>query len=167
MRRHLPSSTIDRSGKPTTKESTMMLRPDLASAHGNAVGTTTSCVDGYVVGLRALRERLAGQIVLPGEGDWDAARQAWNLAVDQQPLAVAIVESAEDVGEVVRFARTHRLRIAPQGTGHGACSLPTLDDTILLRLSLLRGVDIDVTARRVRVGAGALWGDVVEPAAAQ
>jgi FAD/FMN-containing dehydrogenase len=117
--------------------------------------------------IRALRGRIAGEIAFPGDPDWDAARAAWNLAVDQRPAAVAFVHSTEDVVEVVEFARTHGLRIAPQGTGHGACSLAGLEGTILLKTSRLRGVEIDAAARRARVEAGALWGDVVAPAAEQ
>jgi FAD/FMN-containing dehydrogenase len=88
-----------------------------------------------------------------------------DLAVDQRPAAVAQVDSVEDVVEVVEFARTHGLRIAAQGTGHGACSLGVLDDTILLKTSRPRGVEIDAGARRARIEAGAVWADVVEPAA--
>jgi len=105
--------------------------------------------------------------VLPGDPEWDDTRQAWNLAVDQRPFAVGLVDSAEDVLAVVEFARAQGLRIAPQGTGHGACSLDALDDTILVKTSRLRGVEIDAEARRARVEAGALWADVVEPAAEQ
>ena len=53
---------------------------------------------------------------------WNEARVAWNLAVDQQPAAVALPESAADVMAVVRWARSRGLRVAPQGTGHSACS---------------------------------------------
>src|SRR5271154_6540990 len=115
--------------------------------------------------LHALRSRLTGQLVLPGDPEWDDARRAWNLAVDQRPAAVALVESVEDVVKVVEFARAHGLRIAPQGTGHGASALAVLDDTILVKTSRLRGVEIDAAAHRVRIEAGALWEDVVEPAA--
>ena len=44
---------------------------------------------------------LAGQLVLPGDHDYDQARQAWNLAVDQRPAAVIRPESAADVAAVV------------------------------------------------------------------
>jgi len=44
-------------------------------------------------GLRDLGERIAGDVVLPGDEAWDAARQAWNLAVDQRPVAVVYPES--------------------------------------------------------------------------
>jgi FAD/FMN-containing dehydrogenase len=112
-----------------------------------------------------VRSRNDGPIVLAGDPGWDDARRAWNLAFDQRPAAVALVGSVDDVVEVVELARARGLRIAPQSTGHGACSLPPLDDTILLKTSRLRGVEIDIGARRARVEAGAHWGDVVGPAA--
>jgi FAD/FMN-containing dehydrogenase len=117
--------------------------------------------------VRALRARIAGSFVLPGDSDWDEARKAWNLAVDQRPFAVALPESAEDVRELVRFAAGHGLRIAPQGTGHGASPLEDLVETILVKTSRMRGVTIDAERRRARVEAGALWQDVVAPAAEQ
>jgi FAD/FMN-containing dehydrogenase len=117
--------------------------------------------------VRALRARIAGSLVLPGDPDWDEARRAWNLAVDQRPFAVALPESAEDVRELVRFAAGHGLRIAPQGTGHGASPLEELGETILLKTSRMRGVSIDAERRRARAEAGALWQDVVAPAADQ
>ena len=40
--------------------------------------------------LRPLRARLEGDVVGPGDADWDEARLAWNLAVDQRPAAVAV-----------------------------------------------------------------------------
>ncbi len=118
------------------------------------------------VDIRALRSRIAGDVVLPADPGWDAARQAWNLAVDQRPFAVALPESAEDVVSIVEFAGVHGLRIAPQGTGHGAASLESLEDTILVKTERMRDVEIDPAARIARVGAGALWMDVVEPVAA-
>lgn len=117
--------------------------------------------------LDALRGRLTGSLVLPGDPEWDDARRAWNLAVDQRPFAVALVESVEDVVNVVEFAGEHGLRVAPQGTGHGASALAVLDDTILVKTSRLRGVELDVGAARARIEAGALWEDVVVPAAEQ
>ncbi len=112
-----------------------------------------------------LRNRLMGDVVAPGDVDWDAARQAWNLAVDQQPAAVALPESAEDVVEIVRFARRRGLRVAPQGTGHNASPLGPLDGTILVRTERMRGVSIDPDAQVARVEAGVLWVEVVQAAA--
>jgi len=104
-------------------------------------------------------------IVVPGDPGWDDARQAWNLAVDQHPAAVARPASAADVVDIVRFAREHGLRVAAQGTGHNAAPLGLLNDTILVKTSSMRQVSIDPAARIARAEAGAVWRDVVEAAA--
>jgi FAD/FMN-containing dehydrogenase len=44
------------------------------------------------------------RILRSGDPGWDAARQAWNLAVDQRPAAVARPRSAADVVASVRYA---------------------------------------------------------------
>ena len=120
---------------------------------------------GVTASLADLRDRLAGAIVLAGDGGWDAARQAWNLSVDQRPVAVVFPEAAEDVAAVVEVAGAHGLRVAPQGTGHSAAPMGPLDGTLLLKTSRMRGVEIDAQANRARVRAGALWGEVVLAAA--
>ena len=115
--------------------------------------------------LRPLRARIDGDVVGPGDADWDEARLAWNLAVDQRPAAVAVPESAEDVAAVVAFARAEGLRVAPQGTGHNAAALGDLADTILLKTHRMRGVTIDPDTRTARAEAGVIWIEVVEAAA--
>ena len=40
---------------------------------------------------------LAGDIVTPDHAEWDIARRAWNLAVDQRPALVALPADADDV----------------------------------------------------------------------
>ena len=116
--------------------------------------------------LESLRRRLAGIVVTPADPAWDEARQAWNLCVDQRPVAVAVPEDAAGVATVVAFARECGLRVAPQTTGHNAAPLGDLDGTILLRTSSLRDIEIDPVGRRARVGAGVLWQDVMGPAGA-
>src|SRR5437764_10446642 len=106
-----------------------------------------------------------GDYVTPNDANWDEARQAWNLAVDQRPAAVALPETADDVAAIVRHARENGLRVAAQGTGHNAHPLAhELDETVLVKTHRMREVEIDPVARRARVGAGALWIDVTVPA---
>jgi FAD/FMN-containing dehydrogenase len=100
-------------------------------------------------------------LVFPGQAGWDDARRAWNLAVDQRPAVVAFPETADDVVAAVDHARTTGLRVAVQGTGHGAGSTP-LDGTLLINTARLTGVEIDAEARVARVAAGAVWRDVVD-----
>ena len=88
--------------------------------------------------LDTLRAAIAGQVSVPGQAGYDQARQAWNLAVDERPDLVVVAESASDVVEAVRYARAHGMRIAPQGTGHGAAPLQPLDGAMLLRTTPMR-----------------------------
>jgi FAD/FMN-containing dehydrogenase len=112
----------------------------------------------------ALRAEIAGAVFVPGDPGYDGARQAWTLTADQRPAMVVEVASASDVAAAVRFARSQGLRIAPQGTGHGAAPLESLEGALLLRTSRLRGVQIDPVARTARAEAGALWQDIIAPA---
>ena len=115
--------------------------------------------------LNAMRAAIAGQVFVPGEAGYDQARQAWNLAVDERPAIVVEAASAADVVQAVRYARAHGMRIAPQGTGHGAESLEPLDGAMLLRTTRMRQVDIDPATRTARAQAGAVWQDVIVTAA--
>ena len=115
--------------------------------------------------LTPLRRVLDGDVVGPEDTGWDEARRAWNLTVDQWPAAVALPEHAEDVAAIVAFARAQGLRVAPQGTGHGAAPLGNLTGTILVKTERMRGVSIDPVARTARAEAGVIWIEVVEAAA--
>jgi UDP-N-acetylenolpyruvoylglucosamine reductase len=112
-----------------------------------------------------LRNLLDGDVVAPGDVEWDEARLAWNLAVDQNPAAVVLAESAADVAATVAFAKAHALRVAPQGTGHGAAAIGDMSDTILLKTERMRAVSIDPERRIARAEAGTIWIEVVEAAA--
>jgi FAD/FMN-containing dehydrogenase len=107
---------------------------------------------------------VAGDVFAPGDRGYERARQAWDLAVDQRPEVVVFAESVVDVVRAVRFARSQGLRIAPQGTGHGAMPLEPLEDAMLLRTSRIRRVDIFPTIHTARAEAGAQWEDVTVPA---
>ncbi|HTE61577.1 MAG TPA: FAD-binding oxidoreductase [Solirubrobacteraceae bacterium] len=107
---------------------------------------------------------LTGDVVTPDQPEWDLARRAWNLAADQQPALVALPADAEDVRAVVVYATDAGLKIAPQGTGHNATAIASLDDTILLSTQRMRGVEIDPVTQTARVQAGTLWLEVTEAA---
>ena len=113
-----------------------------------------------------LRRDFAGEVHAPGDDGWDEARAAWNLAVDQHPVAVAIPADVADVARAVRFARDSGLRVAAQGTGHNAAAHSgEIGDALMIRTDRLRDVRIEPATRRARVGAGVTWGEVVGPAA--
>jgi FAD/FMN-containing dehydrogenase len=95
------------------------------------------------------------------DASWDLQRRAFNLLINQQPAGIAVPQSADDVSDVVRSAAADGKHAAAQCTGHLAAPLGSLTDTVLLRTAGLSSVEIDADARTARVGAGALWGDLV------
>jgi FAD binding domain/Berberine and berberine like len=114
--------------------------------------------------LALLDDGLTGRVCIPGDPGWDEARAAWNLAVDQRPVAVVVAESVDDIVQTVQAAERLGLAVAPQATGHNAGPLAArngLAEALLLRTSQLRGVQVDPELRVARVEPGALWGDVV------
>jgi FAD/FMN-containing dehydrogenase len=97
---------------------------------------------------------IAGRVATPSDPDWDEARAAWNLAAEQSPSAVVFVENAEDIAATIRFAGRNDLRVAGQGTGHGAVAMGPLAETILVKTERMRGIEIDPDAETARVEAG-------------
>jgi FAD/FMN-containing dehydrogenase len=116
-------------------------------------------------GAEALRGLCGGAVHLPGDPAYDEARMPWNLQVDDRPAAVAYPAFPAEVASVLRAAAATGLRVAPQGTGHGAPPLAgRLADAVLLRTSAMTELRIDPAERTARVAAGVLWGDVVDRA---
>jgi hypothetical protein len=102
---------------------------------------------------------------LPEHGAFEDARRAWNLSVDQRPSAVVAAESPADVLAAVSLARERGLRVAAQGTGHGAAALGPLEDTLLVKTDRMRGIDVDPQSRIARLEAGVTWLEAAEAAA--
>ena len=92
---------------------------------------------------QALRGLCDGAVHLPGDPGFDAARMAWNLAVDQHPAAVAHPADARQTAKVVRAAAAAGLRVAPQTTGHNAGPLGRLDDVVIVRTAAMSSVQVD------------------------
>ncbi len=114
-----------------------------------------------VPALRSLRSRFKGFVIEPGRDGWDAATQAFNTTVVQEPALVAVPADAADVVAIVEFAKANGMQVAAQRTGHNAEPIGAMDDVILVKTDALKGVEIDVGRRIARIASGSKWGDVV------
>lgn len=84
------------------------------------------------------------------------------------PDGVARPESAEEVSEILRSAADARTPVTPAGMQTSTTGASITDGGILLSMRGLNPVlDIDRDARTVRVGVGAILGDVKRAAAAE
>jgi FAD/FMN-containing dehydrogenase len=111
----------------------------------------------------AARQELTGfegRLIGPQDADYDDARKVYNGLIDKRPALIARCAGPEDVGKAVGFARDHDLLLAVRGGGHNGAGLGTVDDGVVIDLSLLKDIQVDPEARTVRVGGGCTWGEV-------
>jgi FAD binding domain/Berberine and berberine like len=102
---------------------------------------------------------LGGDIVLPEDADYEAARGGWNGMIDKHPALVVRCRGVGDVKTAIAFAREHNLLVAVRGGGHSLPGFSTCDGGMVIDLSPLKGVRVDPVDRTVRAQAGVTWGE--------
>lgn len=108
--------------------------------------------------FESLRGALAGELILPGDAGYDAARAVWNAMIDAHPAAIARCASTDDVVAAVNFGREHGLEIAVRGGGHSAAGLAVCDGGLVIDLGPMHAVEVDPDARIAVAGGGTTWG---------
>ena len=107
-----------------------------------------------------LRPSFRGDLILPRDTGFEAARRVWCATVDKRPALVVRPLDAADVANAIRFARDQDLRIAVRSGGHSINGFSTCDDGLVLDLSRMRGATVDGSARTARTNGGAYLMDL-------
>lgn len=110
--------------------------------------------------IDAFMSSLHGELIQPGDDNYDGARAIYNGMIDRYPRFIVRCADADDVVAAVNFARTNDLTVAIRGGGHNGAGLSMCDDGLVIDLSRMREVRIDPVAQTIRVQGGATWGDV-------
>src|SRR5436309_11587949 len=85
--------------------------------------------------VREFRAGLRGELLRPGDGDYDAARRVVNGAIDKMPALIVRCAGVADVLRSVEFARVNELTVAVRGGGHNVAGNAVCDDGIVIDLS--------------------------------
>jgi FAD/FMN-containing dehydrogenase len=109
--------------------------------------------------LRELRGSLAGDVLAPGDREYDRARLCFNLLIDRRPAVIARCVHAKDVATALAFGQERDLEIAVRGGGHNPAGHCAVDDGLVIDLSRMRNVEVDPEARIARSEGGATWLD--------
>jgi hypothetical protein len=107
-----------------------------------------------------LRARVRGQLIRPEDRGYEEARHVYNAMVDRRPDLIARCVDVEDVMAAIAYGQANGLLTAVRGGGHNGPGFGVVDHGLVIDLSSMRGVRVDPEARTVRVGGGAVWGDV-------
>jgi FAD/FMN-containing dehydrogenase len=110
--------------------------------------------------VEELRRSMHGQVLMPGDPDFDEARRVWNATADRRPALIARCADVDDVQGALNFAVGHDLPVAVRGGGHSVAGFSSCDRGVLIDLGLMRGVRVDADARVARAGGGATGADV-------
>jgi FAD binding domain/Berberine and berberine like len=101
-----------------------------------------------------------GELVRPGDPDYDEARSVYNAMIDRRPALIARCATPDDVASTIRLARENDLPLSVRGGGHNGPGFGVVDAGIVCDLSLMNDIAVDPAARTVRVGGGCTWGEV-------
>src|ERR1700730_14045338 len=125
------------------------------AAHGLSLDEAT--IQDFQAGLR-------GQVILPGDADYDDARKVWNGMIDRRPALIARCAGVADVSKAIRFARDQHLLLAVRGGGHNVTGAGTCSGGLVIDLSSMKAVQVDSERHTARVEPGATWKDFDEEA---
>ncbi len=109
---------------------------------------------------RELGSGFGGQLIGAADAGYDDARALFNAMIDKRPAVIARCATPADVANVIGFARQNDLPVAIRGGGHNGGGLGSVDDGVVVDLSLLRSISVDPETRVVKVGGGCTWNDV-------
>ena len=107
-----------------------------------------------------LASTFSGQVLQPGDVGYEGARKVHNGLVDKRPALIARCLGVADVVDAVRLARDLGLEVAVRGGAHNVAGRATVDDGLMIDLSLMRGIHVDPNRRTVRAQGGVTWAEL-------
>ncbi|MBN9020176.1 MAG: FAD-binding oxidoreductase [Rhizobiales bacterium] len=111
-------------------------------------------------GIDQFRQNLRGRLIARSDQDYDESRALYNGMIDKKPLLIAKCADVADVVTSVNFGRDNGVLVAIRGGGHSGPGLGSVDDGLVIDLSMLKGIRVDPANRTVRVEPGCTSGDV-------
>jgi hypothetical protein len=110
--------------------------------------------------ISSLKVGFRGDIIQPGDKSYDESRKVYNAMIDKHPRLIAKCKDVADVISAVNFGRENDIPMSVRGGGHNAGGLGICDDGLVIDLSNINSVHVEPKSKTVRVGGGAVWGDV-------
>ena len=108
----------------------------------------------------SLRRRFKGDLLRPGDREYEDARVIWNGMVARTPGLIARCADVNDVQAAVRNASEIGVLTAVRCGGHSLAGFSTCDGGLVIDLSQMRQVSVDAEAHRAKIAGGCLLGSI-------
>jgi hypothetical protein len=108
----------------------------------------------------SLHRRFKGDLIRPGDSDYEGARVIWNGMVARSPGLIARCADVSDVQQAVRAASEAEVLTAIRCGGHSLAGFSSCDGGLVIDLSKMRRVSVDAARRRARLAGGCLLGSI-------
>lgn len=131
-----------------------------AVAAGAVFGSARAIADPVPSGWEGLSTSIGGQLILPDNGQFAAAKQVFNTNYNgATPAAIVTPTSVADVQKAMAFATSHNVKVAPRSGGHSYIGASTADGALVFDLRQLPGgISYDAASGRVTAPpATSLW----------
>jgi FAD/FMN-containing dehydrogenase len=98
--------------------------------------------------------KLTGRIVRPGDADYRAASDSWNLLFTHDPRVIVFAQQTQDVVNALAWARQNNVPLRVRSGGHCLEGWSTVDDGIVIDVSDMKSATIGTSSGTATVGAG-------------
>jgi len=109
--------------------------------------------------IAKLKNDVKGQVVVPGDSNFDEVRTIWNAMIDRRPAVIVQCAEAADSSRALQFARDNGLEVAIRGAGHNIAGNGVCDGGMLIDHSNMKNVRVDKGKKRAYAEPGATLGD--------
>ena len=106
-----------------------------------------------------LAKTFTGQLLQPTDPGYDDVRKVHNGLIDKRPALITRCRGVADIVEALNLAHALNLEVAVRGGGHNVAGRATIDDGLMLDLSLMKGIHVDPKTRTARAQGGLTWNE--------
>jgi FAD/FMN-containing dehydrogenase len=116
----------------------------------------------YGQAMWTLALSLRGELILPGDPAYEAARGVWNGASDLHPALIVRCADVEDVIAGIKFAREQTMAVSVRSGGHSPAGYGTNEGGMVIDLSHMKAITVDPEQRTARLEPGLTWNEVAQ-----
>lgn len=100
------------------------------------------------------KSELTGRIVVPGDPEYNLARQEFNTFFNKYPLVIVFAQDTQDVVNAVRWALKRKVPIRMRSGGHNYEGLSVENAGIVIDFSEMKQIEVNPKSGIVTIGTG-------------